>query len=168
MRPLTFIYDDLGLLPEASARVRELLGDLVVMTETTEFADEPIVLDAAPSMDHTDDFMDRVIALLTDVHVVFTLSALVGDRRDLEAALDEPLTKATLALADLRRTHYAFDGVYEWDSDENGLLVEWIAESGTVRLHVPDPRDGNDFTLAVKGPAGDYSWSSFGDIAGGK
>jgi hypothetical protein len=136
------------------------------MTESTQFDDDPIVLDAMPSLDHSDDFMDRVIALLTDVHVVFTMSALIGERRDTTAALAEPLTRATLKLVALRRFHEAFDGNYEWDSDENGLLVEWVAVAATVRLHVPDPRDGSDFTLVAKGPDGDFTWTSFADIAG--
>jgi hypothetical protein len=167
MRPLTFVYDDTGALSSAPREVTELLGDLLVMTETTQFEDDPIVLDATPSLDHSDDFMDRVIALLTDVHVVFTMSALTGERRDTAAALAEPLTRATLKLAHLRRFHEAFDGHYEWDSDENGLLVEWVSEKAMVRLHVPDPRDGDDFTLVVKGPLGDYQWSSFAEIAAG-
>ena len=165
MRPLTFVYDDTGALSDASRDVTELLDDLLVMTEATQFEDDPIVLDAMPSLDHADDFMDRVIAMLTDVHVVFTMSALVGERSDTAAALKESLTGATLKLANLRRFHDAFDGHYEWDSDENGLLVEWVSENASVRLHVPDPRDGNDFTLVVKGPSGDFSWSSFADIA---
>ena len=165
MRPLTFVYDDTGALNNAPREVTELLDDLLVMTETTQFEDDPIVLDATPSLDHSDDFMDRVIAMLTDVHVVFTMSALTGERRDTAAALAEPLSRATLKLAHLRRFHEAFDGHYEWDSDENGLLVEWVAEGATVRLHVPDPRDGNDFTLVVKGPSGNFEWSSYSDIA---
>jgi hypothetical protein len=60
------------------------------------------------------------------------------------------------------------DAKYEWDSDENGLIVEWVSETGTVRLHVPDPRDGNDFTLVVKGASGDFSWTSFAEIAAGE
>jgi hypothetical protein len=167
VRPLTFVYDDTGALKDASRDVTEMLDDLLVMTEATQFEDDPIVLDAMPSLDHADDFMDRVIAMLTDVHVVFTMSALVGERLDTVATLDEPLTRATLKLANLRRHHEAFDGHYEWDSDENGLIVEWVSENATVRLHVPDPREGNDFTLVVKGPSGDYSWSSFADIAVG-
>ena len=164
VRPITFIYDDLGLLDTASDAVREQLRDLVVMTPSTEFADEPIVLDSMPSLDHADDFMDRVIAMMTDLHVVFTLSALVGERTDLEAALAEPLTHATLNLAGLRRFHGAFDGEYEWDSDENGLLVDWAADGATVRLHVPDPREGTDFILTAKGPHGDFEWRSFQEL----
>lgn len=165
MRPITFIYDDLGLLADANEEVRERLRDLVVMTERTEFSDEPIVLDAMPSLDHADDFMDRVIAMLTDLHVVFTMSALVGERTDLEAALAEPLTLATLNLAGLRRFHGAFDGDYEWDSDENGLIVEWVNGEEVVRLHVPDPKEGTDFTLTARGPHGNYDWTSFTDLA---
>jgi hypothetical protein len=168
MRPLTFVYDDTGVLDKAPRDVTELLDDLLVMTESTQFEDDPIVLDAMPSIDHADDFMDRVIAMLTDVHVVFTMSALVGERADTKAALAEPLTRATLKLANLRRVHEAFGGNYEWDSDENGLIVEWVSETGTVRLHVPDPRDGNDFTLVVKGVSGDFSWTSFAEIAAGE
>jgi hypothetical protein len=166
MRPLTFVYDDTGTLNGASHEVTEALSNLLVMTESTQFDDDPIVLDAMPSLDHSDDFMDRVIALLTDVHVVFTMSALIGERRDTTAALAEPLTRATLKLVALRRFHEAFDGNYEWDSDENGLLVEWVAVGATIRLHVPDPRDGSDFTLVAKGPDGDFTWTSFADIAG--
>lgn len=164
MRPITFIYDDLGLLDSASDTVREQLRDLVVMTEKTEFTEDPIVLDATPSLDHADDFMDRVIAMSTDLHVVFTLSALVGERTDLEAALAEPLTLATLNLAGLRRFHGAFDGDYEWDSDENGLIVSWENGDEVVRLHVPDPKEGTDFVLVAKGPYGDFEWRSFGDL----
>lgn len=164
MRPLTFIYDDLGLLESASDSVREQLRDLVEMTEKTEFSEDPIVLDAMPSLDHADDFMDRVIAMLTDLHVVFTLSALVGQRTDLEAALAEPLTLATLNLAGLRRFHGAFDGDYEWDSDENGLLVSWQNGDEVVRLHVPDPKEGTDFVLVAKGPHGNFEWHSYGDL----
>lgn len=164
MRPLTFIYDDLGLLDSASETVREQLRDLVVMTEQTEFTDDPIVLDSMPSLDHADDFMDRVIAMMTDLHVVFTLSAFVGERTDLEAALAEPLTLATLNLAGLRRFHGAFDGEYEWDSDDNGLLVSWVNDDQIVRLHVPDPREGTDFSLVAKGPYGDFEWRSFADL----
>lgn len=164
MRPITFIYDDLGLLDDASEAVHEKLRDLVVMTPATEFTDEPIVLDAMPSLDHNDDFMDRVIAMMTDVHVVFTLSALVGDRTDLEAVLAEPLTLATLNLAGLRRFHGAFDGEYEWDSDDDGLVVLWHNDTEIVRLHVPDPREGTDFVLTAQGPHGDFEWRSFGDL----
>ncbi|MEN9740420.1 MAG: hypothetical protein RLZ72_686 [Actinomycetota bacterium] len=164
MRPLTFIYDDLGLLDDTNDAVREQLRDLVVMTPATEFSAEPIVLDSMPSLDHADDFMDRVIAMATDLHVVFTLSALVGERTDLEAALAEPLTLATLNLAGLRRFHGAFDGEYEWDSDENGLFVSWQNEDQVVRLHVPDPKEGIDFTLVAKGPYGDFEWHSFREL----
>lgn len=164
MRPITFIYDDLGLLEVASDTVREQLRDLVVMTERTEFTEDPIVLDAMPSLDHDDDFMDRVIAMLTDLHVVFTLSALVGERTDLEAALAEPLTLATLNLAGLRRFHGAFEGDYEWDSDENGLIVSWQKGDDVVRLHVPDPKEGTDFSLVAKGVHGDFEWRSFTDL----
>ena len=164
MRPITFIYDDLGLLEVASDTVREQLRDLVVMTERTEFTEDPIVLDAIPSLDHDDDFMDRVIAMLTDLHVVFTLSALVGERTDLEAALAEPLTLATLNLAGLRRFHGAFEGDYEWDSDENGLIVSWQKGDDVVRLHVPDPKEGTDFSLVAKGAHGDFEWRSFSDL----
>ena len=164
MRPITFIYDDLGLLDTASDTVREQLRDLVPMTPATEFADEPIVLDAMPSLDHSDDFMDRVIAMMTDLHVVFTLSALVGERTDLEAALAEPLTLATLNLAGLRRFHGAFDGDYEWDSDDNGLIVNWVSGDEVVRLHVPDPREGTDFTLTAIGPHGNFEWRSYSDL----
>ena len=165
MRPLTFIYDDLGLLDNASDDVRNQLRDVLPMTPATEFADDPIVLDEMPSLDHADDFMDRVIAMMTDLNVVFTLSALVGQRTDLEAALAEPLTKATLNLAGLRRFHGAFDGDYEWDSDENGMLVEWTNGDEVVRLHVPDPREGTDFTLVAKGPRGNFEWRSFTDLS---
>lgn len=164
MRPITFVYDDLGLLDGASDEVRTRLRDLVVMTPTTEFADEPIVLDAMPSLDHDDDFMDRVIAMLTDLHVVFTMSALVGQRDDIEAALAEPLTLATLNLAGLRRFHGAFEGDYEWDSDDNGLIVTWQRGDEIVRLHVPDPREGTDFVLIARGPFGDFEWRSFRDL----
>ncbi len=165
MRPITFVYDDLGVLDAASDQVREQLRDLIVMTPQTAFDNEPIVLDALPSDDHGDDFMDRIIAMMTDIHVVFTMSALVGERTDLEAALAEPLSKATLNLAGLRRFHGAFDGTYEWDSDENGLLVEWVNDTETVRLHVPDPREGTDFDLVAKGPHGDHRWRSIADLA---
>lgn len=164
MRPITFIYDDIGLLDDASDAVREQLRDLVVMTPATEFADDPIVLDAMPSLDHNDDFMDRVIAMLTDVHVVFTLSALVGERTDLEAALAEPLNLATLNLAGLRRFHGAFDGDYEWDSDDDGLVVLWQNGPEVVRLHVPDPREGTDFSLTAHGPHGEFVWRSYRDL----
>ncbi|MFM2412316.1 MAG: hypothetical protein RLZZ587_649 [Actinomycetota bacterium] len=164
MRPITFIYDDLGLLDDASEAVRTQLRDLVPMTPATEFTDDPIVLDSMPSMDHADDFMDRVIAMATDLHVVFTLSALVGERTDLESALVEPLTLATLNLAGLRRFHAAFAGDYEWDSDENGLIVAWENGKDVVRLHVPDPREGTDFILIAKGSNGDFEWRSFHDL----
>lgn len=164
MRPITFIYDDLGLLDDASERVREQLRDFVPMTPTTEFSDEPIVLDAMPSLDHADDFMDRVIAMATDVNVVFTLSALIGERTDIEAALAEPLTLATLNLAGLRRFHGAFDGEYEWDSDDNGLIVNWANGDAVVRLHVPDPREGTDFILTATGPHGTFEWRSYNDL----
>lgn len=164
MRPITFIYDDLGWLDNASEPVRHQLRDVVVMTPATEFSTEPIVLDAMPSLDHSEDFMDRVIAMLTDLHVVFTLSALVGERTDIEAALAEPLTLATLNLAGLRRFHRAFDGDYEWDSDDNGLIVSWTNGSELVRLHVPDPREGTDFVLVAKGPRGDFEWRSYTEL----
>lgn len=166
MRPRTFIFDDLGLLDAAGDGTREALRDLLPMTESMTFDDDPIVLDAMPSLDADDDFMDSVIAMLTDCDVVYTLSALVGDRTDLDAALAEPLTKATLNLAGLRRFHGAFDGDYSWDSDENGLLVEWVNDDQLVRLHVPDPREGNDFTLVAKGPFGDFEWTSYRDLSG--
>ena len=92
MRPITFVYDDLGLLDGASDEVRTRLRDLVVMTPVTEFADDPIVLDAMPSLDHDEDFMDRVIAMLTDLHVVFTLSALIGQRNDIGFRVAKTLT----------------------------------------------------------------------------
>ena len=165
MRPVTYVYDDLGTFDAASGMVRLQLRDVVVMTPETAFDDEPIVLDAMPSTDHGDDFMDRLIAMMTDLPVVFTMSALVGERNDTEAALREPLSKATLNLAGLRRFHGAFDGSYEWDSDDNGLLVEWTNGTQLVRLHVPDPREGTDFVLVAKGPAGDFQWHSIADLA---
>jgi len=110
MRPATYVYDDLGALDNASGMVSLHLRNLVVMTPETGFDDEPIVLDAMPSTDHGDDFMDRIIAMLTDLPVVFTMSALIGERTDVESALGEPLTKATLKLAALRSSHGAFDG----------------------------------------------------------
>jgi hypothetical protein len=95
MRPVTYIYDDLGVLDNAAGMVPLYLRDFVVMTPETGFDDEPIVLDAMPSTDHGDDFMDRIIAMLTDVPVVFTMSALIGERTDIESALAEPLSRAT-------------------------------------------------------------------------
>lgn len=165
MRPLTFVYDDLGVLDNASMAVQLALRDVVVMTPETQFEDEPIVLDAMPSTDHGDDFMDRLIAMLTDLPVVFTMSALVGERPDIEGALSEPLSKATLNLAGLRRFHGAFGGEYQWDSDDNGLIVEWSADGAVVRLLVPDPREGTDFVLVAKGPFGDFQWQSIADLA---
>jgi hypothetical protein len=141
------------------------LRNLVVMTPETGFDDEPIVLDAMPSTDHGDDFMDRIIAMLTDIPVVFTMSALIGERTDVESALGEPLTKATLKLAALRSSHGAFDGEYEWDSDENGLIVEWNTSDSVVRLHVPDPREGTDFILVATDPDGKSEWRSMADLA---
>lgn len=164
MRPVTYLFDDLQVLATADDDVRERLRDLVVMTPETEMDDEPIVLNAMPSLDHADDFMDRVVAMLTDIPVVFTTSALIGERTDVAAALAEPLTKATLNLAGLRRFHGAFDGDYEWESDENGLLVEWVNDDQIVRLHVPDPREGTDFVLVAKGPFGDFQWRSFAEL----
>lgn len=166
MRPVTYLYDDLGVLDDVDDEVREQLRDVVMMTSETSFDDEPIILDAMPSLDHADDFMDRVVAMMTDLPVVFTTSALIGERPDIAAALAEPLTKATLNLAGLRRFHGAFDGDYEWDSDENGLLVEWTNDDQLVRLHVPDPREGTDFTLVAKGPFGDFTWTSISDLDG--
>jgi len=165
MRPVTFVYDDLGVLDNASMAVQLALRDVVVMTPETQLEDEPIVLDAMPSTDHGDDFMDRLIAMLTDLPVVFTMSALVGERPDIEGALGEPLSKATLNLAGLRRFHGAFEGDYQWDSDDNGLIVEWSADDAVVRLHVPDPREGTDFVLVAKGPFGDFQWQSIADLA---
>ena len=165
MRPVTYIYDDLGALDNAAGMVPLYLRDLVVMTPETGFDDEPIVLDAMPSTDHGDDFTDRLIAMLTDLPVVFTMSALVGERPDIDGALAEPLSKATLNLAGLRRFHGAFDGDYQWDSDDNGLIVEWTAADAVVRLHVPDPREGTDFVLVAKGPFGDFQWQSITDLA---
>jgi hypothetical protein len=165
MRPVTYIYDDLGALDNAAGMIPLYLRDLVVMTPETGFDDEPIVLDAMPSTDHGDDFMDRIIAMLTDVPVVFTMSALVGERPDIEAALGEPLTKATLKLAGLRKSHDAFDGVYRWDSDDNGLIVEWENGENVIRLHVPDPREGTDFILVAVGPNGKVEWRSMADLA---
>lgn len=165
MRPVTYVYDDLGALDSASGMVTLQLRDVVIMTPETAFEDEPIVLDAMPSTDHGDDFMDRLIAMLTDLPVVFTMSTLVGERPDTEAALTEPLSRATLNLAGLRRFHGAFEGNYEWDSDDNGLLVEWVNGDEVVRLHVPDPREGTDFVLVAKGPLGDFTWQSIADLA---
>lgn len=165
MRPATFVYDDRGVLDGASDGVSVALRDVVIMTDETAFDDDPIVLDAMPSLDYADDFMDRVIAMVTDLPVVFTMSALIGERGDVESALAEPLTKATLNLAGLRRFHGAFDGEYEWESDDNGLLVEWSKGNELVRLHVPDPREGHDFTLVARGPFGNFEWSSFTDLA---
>jgi hypothetical protein len=166
MRPVTYVYDDLGLLDAASESVRRALSDLVVMTPDTAFEDEPIVLDAMPSTDHGDDFMDRIIAMVTDIPVVFTMSALVGERTDVESALAEPLSRATLALAQLRRHHGAFGGDYDWDSDDNGLIVNWSTAEHLVRLHVPDPREGSDFILVAKSPDGNREWRSLADLAG--
>ena len=87
MRPVTYVYDDLGALDNAAGMIPLHLRDLVVMTPETGFDDEPIVLDAMPSTDHGDDFMDRLIAMLTDLPVVFTMSALVGERPDIDGAL---------------------------------------------------------------------------------
>ncbi len=168
MRPATYLYDDLGVLDNAAGMVPLYLRDLVVMTPETGFDDEPIVLDAMPSTDHGDDFMDRIIAMLTDLPVVFTMSALIGERTDIEAALGEPLTKATLNLAGLRNSHGAFDGDYEWDSDENGLIVEWNKGDSVVRLHVPDPREGTDFILVATAPGADREWRSLADLAGAR
>ena len=165
MRPVTYIYDDLGALDNATGMIPLHLRDLVVMTPETGFDDEPIVLDAMPSTDHGDDFMDRIIAMLTDLPVVFTMSALIGERTDVEAALGEPLTKATLNLAGLRASHAAFDGTYHWDSDDNGLIVEWENSESLVRLHVPDPREGTDFILVATGPDGKVEWRSIADLA---
>jgi hypothetical protein len=165
MRPVTYLYDDIGLLDSASDTVHRQLRDLVIMTPKTAFEDEPIVLDAMPSTDHGDDFMDRIIAMATDVPVVFTLSALVGERTDIESALAEPLTRATLELAQLRRHHAAWDGDYDWDSDDNGLIVNWVNGPHLVRLHVPDPREGTDFILVAKSPDGDREWRSLTDLA---
>jgi hypothetical protein len=165
MRPVTYIYDDLGALDNAAGMVPLYLRDLVVMTPETGFDDEPIVLDAMPSTDHGDDFMDRIIAMLTDVPVVFTMSALIGERTDIESALAEPLSRATLALTRLRREHGAFDGDYDWDSDDNGLIVNWSTAEHLVRLHVPDPREGTDFILVAKSPDGDQEWRSLADLA---
>lgn len=166
MRPVTFVYDDRGVLDDVSDLVKLALRDTVIMTPETAFEDEPIVLDAMPSTDHGDDFMDRIIAMMTDLPVVYTMSALTGERADIGPALAEPLSKATLNLAGLRRFHGAFDGIYEWESDENGLLVEWVNGSEVVRLHVPDPREGTDFVLVAKGPNGDFDWRSIADLAG--
>jgi len=165
MRPATYVYDDLGVLDNAPGMVSLHLRNLVVMTPETGFDDEPIVLDAMPSTDHGDDFMDRIIAMLTDIPVVFTMSALIGERTNVEAALGEPLTKATLKLASLRKSHGAFDGEYEWDSDENGLIVEWNTSDSVVRLHVPDPREGTDFILVATDPDGKSEWRSMADLA---
>jgi hypothetical protein len=165
MRPATYVYDDLGALDNASGMVSLHLRNLVVMTPETGFDDEPIVLDAMPSTDHGDDFMDRIIAMLTDLPVVFTMSALIGERTDVESALGEPLTQATLKLAALRNSHGAFDGEYEWDSDENGLIVEWNTSDSVVRLHVPDPREGTDFILVATDPEGKSEWRSMADLA---
>ena len=165
MRPVTYVYDDLGALDNATGMIPLHLRDLVVMTPETGFDDEPIVLDAMPSTDHGDDFMDRIIAMLTDLPVVFTMSALIGERTDVEAALDEPLTKATLNLAGLRASHAAFDGTYHWDSDDNGLIVEWENGESVVRLHVPDPREGTDFILVATGPDEKVEWRSIADLA---
>lgn len=164
MRPVTYLYDDVNAIAEMDDEIRERLRDVVIMTPETAFEDEPIILDAMPSLDHADDFMDRVVAMMTDLPVVFTTSALVGERTDVAAALAEPLTKATLNLAGLRRFHGAFDGDYEWDSDDNGLLVEWINDDQLVRLHVPDPREGTDFTLVAKGSFGNFEWRSIADL----
>jgi len=166
MRPATYLYDDTGAFDTVNDLVRLRVRDLVVMTPDTEFADEPIVLDAMPSTDHGDDFMDRIIAMLTDIPVVFTTSALVGERTDIAGALAEPLSAATLALAELRRYHGAFDGEYEWDSDDNGLIVHWQNGDAMVRLHVPDPREGTDFILVAKAPGADREWRSLADLAG--
>jgi hypothetical protein len=165
MRPATYLYDDLGVLDNAAGMIPLHLRDLVVMTPDTSFDEEPIVLDAMPSTDHGDDFMDRIIAMLTNLPVVFTMSALIGERTDIEAALGEPLTKATLNLAGLRNSHDAFDGDYEWDSDENGLIVEWNKGDSVVRLHVPDPREGTDFILVAAGSDGKVEWRSMTDLA---
>lgn len=164
MRPITFIVDDLDVLTDADDETRDRLRDVVVFTPESEIDDDAIVLDAPPSSDHADDFMDRIVAMLTDLPVVFTLSALIGERSDVAAALAEPLTKATLNLAGLRRFHGAFDGDYSWESDDNGLLVEWVNGDQLVRLHVPDPREGTDFTLVAKGPFGDFEWCSYHDL----
>jgi hypothetical protein len=164
MRPVTYLYDDVNALVEMDDEIRDRLRDVVIMTPDTAFEDEPIILDAMPSLDHADDFMDRVVAMLTDLPVVFTTSALIGERTDVAAALAEPLTKATLNLAGLRRFHGAFDGEYEWDSDDNGLLVEWINDEQIIRLHVPDPREGTDFTLVAKGSFGNFEWHSIADL----
>lgn len=165
MRPVTYVYDDLGVLDNPMGMVPLRLRDLVVMTPDTDFDEEPIVLDAMPSTDHGDDFMDRIIAMLTDLPVVFTMSALVGERTDIEAALSETLTKATLTLAGLRASHGAFDGGYQWDSDDNGLIVEWENGAELIRLHVPDPREGTDFVLVAKGSGGTLVWRSMADLA---
>ena len=165
MRPVTYVYDDLGALDNATGMIPLHLRDLVVMTPETGFDDEPIVLDAMPSTDHGDDFMDRIIAMLTDLPVVFTMSALIGERTDVEAALGEPLTKATLNLAGLRASNAAFDGTSHWDSDDNGLIVEWENGESVVRLHVPDPREGTDFILVSTGPDGRVEWRSIADLA---
>ena len=165
MRPVTYVYDDLGALDNATGMIPLHLRDLVVMTPETGFDDEPIVLDAMPSTDHGDDFMDRIIAMLTDLPVVFTMSALIGERTDVEAALGEPLTKATLNLAGLRASNAAFDGTYHWDSDDNGLIVEWENGESVVRLHVPDPREGTDFILVATGPDEKVEWRSIADLA---
>jgi hypothetical protein len=165
MRPATYIYDDLGALDNAAGMIPLHLRDLVMMTPETGFEDEPIVLDAMPSTDHGDDFMDRIIAMLTDLPVVFTMSALVGERTDIEAALGEPLTRATLYLAGLRKSHGAFDGAYQWDSDDNGLIVEWENGESVIRLHVPDPREGTDFILVATSPDLKVEWRSMADLA---
>jgi hypothetical protein len=165
MRPATYLYDDTGAFDSVNDLVRLRVRDLVMMTPETEFADEPIVLDAMPSNDHGDDFMDRLIAMLTDIPVVFTTSALAGELEDIGGALAEPLSAATLSLAGLRRHHNAFDGEYEWDSDDNGLIVHWQNGDDFVRLHVPDPREGTDFILVAQGPAGGFEWRSLADLA---
>ena len=166
MRPETYIFDDLGMLNNPSEAIRNQLRDVLIATDDTEYSNEPIVLDASESSDANDDFMDRVIAMLTDIPVVFYLSTLIGDSRDVEKALGEPLAKATLNLAGLRRFHGAFDGDYEWSSDDNGLLVEWKNQDALLRLFVSDPKEGTDFTLVAKGPFGDFEWSSFTDLSG--
>ena len=166
MRPETYVFDDLGMLNNPSEAIRNQLRDVLIATDDTEYSNEPIVLDASEGSDANDDFMDRVIAMLTDLPVVLYLSTLIGESKDIEKALSAPLAKATLNLAGLRRFHGAFDGEYEWSSDDNGLLVEWKNQDELVRLFVPDPKEGTDFTLIARGRFGDFEWSSFVDLSG--
>jgi hypothetical protein len=65
----------------------------------------------------------------------------------------------------LRTSQDAFDGTYHWDSDDNGLIVEWENGENVVRLHVPDPREGTDFILVATGPGGKVEWRSMADLA---